>query len=251
MPDELEKPPISFNQQEGWSSDLMEKYGSLPLPSLYDFILAQEQLAAAIRKQSKDLRSLSQGLVQVEDSLNQIYENTMNDTEFEEKHREEVISIDETAKVLIDTMDAVWNLFKGSQNIVETVLSIVPEKIGFWWQIKNSSSPPIEGEPLQKSETPNGSGFWHRCTPPWRSLLEEVLKGYTEGIEISRKKIVLSLNQIGITLICPELKTPFNPQVHKVVKTVEGGKKENIIEIVRCGYLKNGEVLRHAEVVIC
>jgi hypothetical protein len=216
----------------------------------HDFTLGQERLAAAIQKQNEEIRSLSQGLLQMEESLKQFYASVISDEEFEDGNEQEAVSMDEATQVLIDAMDAVWNLFKGSQNIVQTILSIVPEKIGFWWNLKESSTAPVEGEPLEKSDIPNGPGFWHRCTPPWRSLLEEVLKGYSDGIQIMQKKMSLSLNQIGITLICPELKAPFNPQMHRAIKTIEGGKKGMVTEIIRCGYLRNGEVLRHAEVII-
>jgi GrpE len=41
--------------RENWPEQLLQKYGELELPSLFDFLISQEKLAAEIRRQNKEL----------------------------------------------------------------------------------------------------------------------------------------------------------------------------------------------------
>lgn len=195
---------------------------SLSLPSLYDFIVSQEKLAVEIRKQNKEVRSLSQECLHMKEWLQEVHSSLMSLGKQEEEEPIPVV-VDETVEILMETMDGVWNLLKGSRETLQAILSVVPQKIR----------------------------FWKRRPSDWRLRLEEILEGYRGGIEAFQQKAALALAQVGISLISPEEGDLFDPQLHRAIKVIEPGRKRTVVEVVRLGYLKEAEILRYAEVIIC
>jgi hypothetical protein len=233
-PMSLEKTQDDSPQKESWPNDLLEKFGSLSLPSLYDFILSQEKLAAEIRKQNKEIHSMNEQFKQVKEKIIEIDEHIAHWIErshdqekcWQEEELEEQIPepsvVSEEDEIIMETLDSLWNLLQANQETVETILALVPKELGFWR--------------LRK--------------PVWRLRLEEILAGYSQGIEALQQKIALSLADRGITVIFPEAGFAFDHRFHKVVETVAGKRRGTIIKTTRCGYLRGEKVLRYAEVSI-
>lgn len=72
-----------------------------------------------------------------------------------------------------------------------------------------------------------------------------------EGIEILRKEFLKFLKEEGITSLAPETGEPFDPARHEAVERVAGdGQPNKVLEVLRPGYIANGEVLRPAQVKV-
>lgn len=202
-----------LEQKEKWPEGLLEEYGRLSLPSLYDFILSQEKLAIEIRKQNKELMRFSEIL----GDLNQEIKETLEER-FEEISEPQSIRTNDAA-FLMEVMDLFYSLSQATETTTLHILKIVPNRCFF-------------------------------RTPPWRTSLEGILKGYGSGIEIVRNKILGMLADAGISVIFPEQNEAFDPQVHRAVGKISGGERCTIATIVRYGYRTNDQILRYADVTI-
>lgn len=72
-----------------------------------------------------------------------------------------------------------------------------------------------------------------------------------EGIEILRKEFLKFLKEEGIVSLAPQAGEPFDPARHEAVERVPGGVESNrVLEVLRPGYIANGEILRPAQVKV-
>lgn len=218
-----------MDQQEEWSEELLESYGKLSLPSLYDYLLSQEKLAAEIRRQNKELRANSSVLNSLQDNMGEVLEQLQEVINAQENlktapRRENEIdsSVKQMQQVLIGMMDALFNLFEASNHFNQTLLHTIPEL----------------------------TGFWKKSKPQWRTQTEQILASYYLGIELIRDKALSALVDSGISVIIPLIGTPFNPNVQRAVEQVGGGKSRCIAKLIRYGYQRRDEIIRYADVVV-
>jgi len=75
---------------------------------------------------------------------------------------------------------------------------------------------------------------------------------HNEALAPLAKTLEKSLGDLGLKLIGAEAGTPFDPDFHEAARMEEGdgGDTEVVSEVLRPGYLYNGEVLRPAMVVV-
>lgn len=259
----------SDNGTDKWTTELLQKYGELRLPSLYDFILSQEKLAMEIRKQNKEIRSFSKSMDELKtDSWNVrgtvadvydkvseiknfcdvIQESIDSDKEldneldedselFSEDDEDEDDDIDgwfgedlieqqqleeDSVEVLIHSMDTMLMLLNATEDFSNNLMTIVPSS--------------------------NGMLFWQRSA--WRTHFEEVVHGYHSGMKATRDKLLSLLADKKIELIHPAAGSSFDPQSHRAVEKVPGGRSQCIARVIRYGYRRNGEVLRFADVSV-
>lgn len=69
-----------------------------------------------------------------------------------------------------------------------------------------------------------------------------------EGVKLSIKHFLDSLEQVGVSKIETETKD-FNPNLMEAVTTTDG-EEGKVVEEVRAGYILNGQVIRPAQVVV-
>lgn len=251
---EVDQQPIhvegskKIDNEETWPESLLESYGKLPLPSLYDYLLNQEKLAAEIRKQNKELRVNSDALTQMQTSVEEkfnVLENILNrinedlesdvegdseiDEDFEEDFKDDnsegsdtYVSIRQMQQILIEMMDSLFNLREATADMNRTLLSVIPEH----------------------------SGFFKKSKPAWRNRSEEILDGYYSGLECIRDKALSSLADSGISIIIPELGKSFDPTLHRAVERVGRGASRCIAKVIRYGYRRRDEIIRYADVAV-
>lgn len=220
--------------QEAWPEWLLESYGKLPLPSLYDYLLNQEKLATEIRKQNKELRLHSDALNSVQNNISAMqvqlreigsFQENLETTihrENEEESPETHASIQQMQRVLMGMMDAVFQLLEATKHSNQRLLNIMPEL----------------------------TGFWKKSKPSWRTQAEQLLDGYYLGIELIRDKALSALADSGISVIVPQKGSPFDPTLHRAVEQVSGGQNRHIAKVIRCGYQRRDEILRYADVTV-
>lgn len=84
-------------------------------------------------------------------------------------------------------------------------------------------------------------------------VLDDLEKGAVfvkdQGLQLIKDKFVKILKSEGIEEIAV-LGTSFDPQTAECIETVKGKKNNIIIEIIRKGYVLDGEILRPARVKV-
>lgn len=220
-----------IDQQEGWTESLLERYGKLPLPSLYDYLLSQEKLAAEIRKQNKEQRINSEALNKIKSSIDEILIQFEGMPDFQDAleaiHREsneegENPLMKQMQQILMGMMDALFHLLQVTMHSNQTLLNIIPEF----------------------------TGFWKKSKPDWRTQVEQILESYYSGIEFIRDKALSALADSGISVIIPEIGVPFDPMIQRAVEQVSGGEARHIAKIIRYGYRRRDEIIRYADVTV-
>jgi hypothetical protein len=222
-----------IDRQEAWPEWLLESYGKLSLPSLYDYLLNQEKLAAEIRKQNKELRVHSEALKSMQNSVGEVldqlkevvvYQHNLETTsrESDEQREESDPSVKQMQQTLIGMMDALFNLLEATAHSNETLLTIIPE-----W-----------------------TGFWKKSKPSWRIQSEQILKGHYSGIELIRDKLLSALMDSDISVIIPQIGTLFDPNLQRAVEQVSGGESRRIAKVIRYGYQRREDILRYADVAV-
>jgi hypothetical protein len=203
--------------KEGASPSLSDKYESLRIPSLFDFLLSQEKLAAEIRRQNKEIRSLTDGMKQIKEQIEEIG--------MEEQPlfvpQEKGITDKDARQILMQALDGIWNLFKAGEKAFDSIVSVVPKK-----------------------------RFFYFGTPAWRSHVETVLCGFSSGLQALDAKIRNSLAEMDIHVIAPERGDLFNPVYHRAIENTAKEPKGEIQEVIQYGYLLGDVVIRYAEVSI-
>lgn len=225
----------------GWNEELLEKYGQLQLPSLYDYLLTQEKLAVEIRRQNKELQATRENVLQMHNSVVEIKDWIESTAASQQQHwsdqgdeaDEEVCGLQEVREqvslertelqqVFMQTMDAVLNLLEATMGTSEQINKLVPE----------------------------GRSLWNPLKPAWRHQLESTLAGYEEGVLLIKDKLLAALSDADIEVIIPEIGEPFNPMLHRAIERLQGGRSSTVAKVIRYGYCKGEEVLRYADVTI-
>jgi molecular chaperone GrpE len=78
----------------------------------------------------------------------------------------------------------------------------------------------------------------------------EAFKNFFEGVNLTHKDLVNTLESSGITRIYP-LNEKFDHNLHQVISHVESEKDSGtVIEVIQAGYSLNGRILKEALVVV-
>lgn len=242
---------ISQNEQINWPDELLEKYGQLGLPSLYDYIITQEKLAYEIRRQNQEIKGCSNSLKEITEMHTEVIERldsiegallANQETNDRTSDFEDYSSSDESGdedqsaptlepsrevcdaqKVLMQSMDGILNLFNGFQTSNKKILEIVPLTTGYIFAKK----------------------------PQWRCNLETALEANLEGVKTIQQKLLSQLADVGIEIINPKLGSQFNPSLHRAIESIENaGPKGCIAKVIRYGYKTETTILRFSDVAI-
>ncbi len=80
---------------------------------------------------------------------------------------------------------------------------------------------------------------------------DEVVKPFLEGIEMTQKSFIDTLEKFKVEQINPE-GHPFDPELHQAISMVEapGAEPNTVLNVVQKGYTNHGRLLRPAMVVV-
>lgn len=80
---------------------------------------------------------------------------------------------------------------------------------------------------------------WQRVDESWRT-----------GVESIHSQLTAVLKQYNVESIEP-LNEQFNPELHEAISTTDSEKEtDTVIEVVQKGYVRNGNVIRPAKVIL-
>lgn len=86
---------------------------------------------------------------------------------------------------------------------------------------------------------------------PGAEQRDEGMQALYEGVELTLKSFVETLNKFNVEQINPEGE-PFDPQLHEAMTTQPNDEVEpnTVLMVIQKGYLLNGRVIRPARVVV-
>jgi molecular chaperone GrpE (heat shock protein) len=237
----MQKDPLHDDPSSQWPEEVKKAYEHLEVPSLYDFIVANEKLSLELRKQGKDIKTATEELNTISSKIGsilkildedlEIYE--VDDEEFDEEDTEaeltdlEMELLDKEQEetklsvrsILMETTDALVELSKTTKQLTQ--------------QLKNLLSKP--------DKTSNSD---------WRALSDNVIQSVVDNVDDVRYKIRVKLEEWGIQMIEPQPGESFNSQKHRALEHVSGGQSGTIARVIRVGYTQGNTVLRSAEVIV-
>lgn len=200
-----------------WPEDLRKAWASLRLPSLHDLVVAQERLAAEIRRQNQELRRLAEARVPAAETVVQDdWLRLLRPLEAQVRENRSAQS-----RILIAVADAVENQVRAMDEAAEETERLIPRTIGLL-----------------------------RRQPAWRTQVSRILEGQIAGASMVATKIADALDQLGIRPLCPPIGTPFDPAEMRAVGTVPGAEPNRIARVLRPGYRDRSDLIRPADVVI-
>lgn len=73
-----------------------------------------------------------------------------------------------------------------------------------------------------------------------------------EGIDLTLKMLISSLDKVGLEVISPEKGEKLNPEIHQAMSLQEDAQAESntILTVAQKGYLLNGRLIRPAMVIV-
>lgn len=252
-------------ESENWPSSLLQKYGELQLPSLYDFILSQEKLSMEIRRQNKEMRGFSKSMDElkadswnvrgsvadvyekvsaIKDSCEQMKENELNWDEFLQEGLLEDEDEDEEEEFDDDGIERLQNFV---EQLDEDSIQVLMHSMDTMLMLLNATGD-FSNNLMAIAPSSGSLLFWQK--PAWRSHFEEVVHGYNSGMRAARDKLLSLLADKKIELINPSIGSSFDPQSYRAVEKIGGGKSQCIAKVIRYGYRRQGEVLRFADVSV-
>lgn len=76
------------------------------------------------------------------------------------------------------------------------------------------------------------------------------VKAYVAGFTMYIRQLLDEFSHFGVSEIKPQIGEPFNEQIHKILKTVEGKEKNTIVEVHQNGFKLHDRVLIPALVIV-
>ena len=205
----------SHNPFQGWPEELLKSYKELPLPTLYDFALAEEKLSLEIRKQNKELKAATEEIASFSKELSLLTkERDSIPLSSEEKTRDQ--------KALMDAFDTLFIFKEQIEKSLEGTSALFGGKTG---QRKKKQS-------------------------DYSKKMFQVLSSFSEGLERVLDKFLISLTELGLEPFWPKTGHLFSPLEHRAVLQVQGGPSGTIYKTIRIGYRSHKEILRYADVII-
>jgi molecular chaperone GrpE (heat shock protein) len=236
-----------------WPEEVKKAYQHLQIPSLYDGLLTTEKLGLEVRKQSKEMKALTDSVQTLSQQLDHLVQFLMEELEDDEDEDEEDEEFEEVfieqkgseeseeltdlevellqdrleqyqrsmRTLLLETTDSLTDLSKSIKQSVHHLLQILPRKEGLFSR-----------------------------EPAWHKGVEEVAQTLIEHVDSERYKLKMRLEDLDIQLIEPQVGDLFISQKHRAIEHVTGGPSGTIARVIRAGYMQENTILRCADVVV-
>lgn len=256
---------MSSNFFDKWPKKLLEEYGKLQLPSLWDYLNVQEQQAHAVREIEKKLGPINQSLKQIDEKM-KIFE--------------------EGVELEIPIYDP---LPPGT--LPGSISENLPSHQSYDSEITGEKSYPAWEVDMMKQATQLEQRQWEEAYIAMYETVSQLLIDqqtlYTEILSLfsitqrTRKKEKLPIKHFvldrinktesyrrqlqshlfdhGIEVISPEKGELYNEKLHRVimphnsdVNKLQGkkSKKAHVKELIHCGYLRSSTIIRRADVTV-
>lgn len=234
-----------------WPEEIKQAYEHLKIPSLHDALLTSEKLSVEVRRQNREIKSMTESMQALSIQLNALLEVMAEEwEEYEEDEgallydepqefmmdspRENISDLEveilrdkqasfekQPQEALLETHDALLDLSRMVKHLMHQLLTLLPKKEGL-----------IPHEPV------------------WHSMAEKIIESFVEATDRVRYQLLARLEDMQIEVINPKPGEMPHTVFHRVLEQIEGGKTGTIAHVIRIGYRQNNHLLRPAEVTI-
>lgn len=200
-----------------WPTEVREAWAGLELPSLHDLLLAQERLAAEIRRQNQELRRLASAAATPPPPAGS------------------------EAQALAAALAEARALGSRLASAAATGLIAMAESA-------DRHALALDEAVRGLLARPAGRGLFGQAVP-WSDSVRAVLSAQVDGARLVRDKTRQTLADAGLQRLAPAAGEAFDPERHRCTGTAPG-PSGRIVTLVREGWRDGAAVLRPAEVII-
>jgi len=198
-----------------WTSELLEAYHNLPIPTLYEFALAGEKVSVELRKQREEIQKTEQAISMLSSELREVRERSYTDLEFiKQKKRFQ--------HVLMDVYDMILLLKEQAK-----------KSLGAFSEERRFKSGKIHKKQMERMEQ--------------QTL---TLNSFEEGVCLIEEKFLTLLQDVELEPFAPVSGDSFAPKEHRAVARKKGTPPGTVQKTVRTGYKTHNEIVRYADVII-
>jgi|GEM_PF-5484699 hypothetical protein len=200
-----------------WPAEVRSAWAELELPSLHDLLLAQERLAAEVRRQNQELRRLSQAVAA-------------------------------PAAPPPSDSDALARSLAAAHHLGERLAAAAAA--GLIALAESADRHAIAIATAVDTLLARAAGRdWLGRARPWPEDLRQVLSGQVEGARLVRDKARQTLADAGMTRVAPQAGESFDPETQRCLGTAPG-QPGRIVRCERDGWRSGATLLRPADVII-
>lgn len=254
--------PPSF---KNWPEEIATVYGQLPMPSLYEFVLANEKFASEMRRHGRELHKIAHAIVELKEMIQNLEQNLqfgvvdLSDSTMTDDSQEEELPLSASRSSdpesdnegsepnayypawEVDMMRQATKLEQRQwEEIYVATIEVILQTMSDQKELQNKVLELLEPVKSAKTATTATSHLF--------SLHEQK----TNSI---RDQMMAHLKDIDIELIIPSIGELYNEDFHRVIESVTSPKgsrlkRNTVARIVRIGYKRHGELVRQADVCV-
>lgn len=250
------------NAFKQWPEEVLKIYGQLPLPSLYEFVIAQEKVAGELRRQSKDMHKLVAAIIALRDQVKGLDEHLQmevvdlegmsSDSQEGELPLPKITGESDEPAEPGDGFYPAWEVDMMRQagkleqrqweEIYIAMLEIILQTFD-----ENDMTTNKAMDVLHESKLSRGV----------ESALQQLFNQHNNKVQSIRDQMLAHLKDIDLEPITPMPGELYNEDIHRVIETLpltdtKGGKhrRNTIARVIRIGYRRHSELVRQADVCI-
>lgn len=248
-----------------WPDDVLKLYGQLQLPSLYEFILSNERVAAEVRRQNTDIHKLFSALVDLKEQVKVIDDRFQMDlvdlsaqdrdessetplslppslNEQEDEQSENTSSSGYYPAWEVDMMRQANKLEQRQwEEIYVAMLEVINQVF-----IENESTFKQMLSMLSQSKTAKATVI----------AIDSLASQHNNKMLSIKDQMLAHLKDIDMEPIIPQQGELYDEDIHRVIETVTSttkgskSKRNTIARVIRIGYKRHGELVRQADVCV-
>lgn len=246
---------------KNWPEEVASIYGSLPMPSLHEFVLANEKFAAEMRRHGKDLHKMSHSIIELKEVV-QTLEQHFNAEAIDFSQSSTSEESDDTDPLSSQTQHSeneeggnsayypAWevNMMRQATKIEErqweevfiAMLEITLQTMNDQKELQNNVLEILE--PVKNAKSA-------------RTATTHLFSLHQNKVQSIKDQMMANLKDIDIEPIIPEIDDLYDEDFHRVIESIgsEKGikhKKNTVARIIRIGYKRHGELVRQADVCV-
>lgn len=250
---------------KNWPEEVASLYGKLPVPSLYEFVLANEKFASEMRRHGKDLHKMAQAIFELKEIIQGLEQQLqmgiveVSDTSMDETQDPELpLSPASPSEAEEDDGDnpvtrayyPAWevDMMRQASKIEQrqweetyvTMLEVILQTLSEQKELKDQSLSIVDSV---KTASTASHALFH------------LFNTHEQKVQMIKDQMLAHLKDLDIEPIIPEMGDLYDEDYHRVIESVASSKgvrhkKNTVARIVRIGYKRHGELVRQADVCV-
>jgi hypothetical protein len=249
---------------KNWPEEIASVYGQLPMPSLHEFVLANEKFASEMRRHGKDLHKMAHAIVELKEMIQTLEQHLqveivdLSDSTMTDSHEDELPlspasqnnpegdsdSPGSSAYYPAWEVDMMRQASKIEQRqweeIYVAMLEVILQTMDDQKELQNQVTGLLS--PLKSAKTA-------------ATATSHLFFLHEKKVMTIKDQMLAHLKDIDIEPIIPEIGDLYDEDFHRVIESVTPAKgvklkRNTVARIVRIGYKRHGELVRQADVCV-